>query len=106
VTDGTRLDGLVTLHQIKAVPQERWAQVSAGEVMTPVSQVRVVAPDKLLIEVLRILEAQDVNQVPVVAGDRLVGMITRDHLLRVLATKMELELPMGPGPIRTSADAV
>jgi CBS domain-containing protein len=74
--------------------------------MTPVSQVRVVALDKLLIEVLRILEAQDVNQVPVVAGDRLVGMITRDHLLRVLATKMELELPMGPGPIRTSADAV
>ena len=97
---------MVTLHQIKAVPHERWAQVSAGEVMTPVSQVRVVALDKLLIEVLRILEAQDVNQVPVVAGDRLVGMITRDHLLRVLATKMELELPMGPGPIRTSADAV
>ncbi|HSA85888.1 MAG TPA: hypothetical protein VLE46_06885 [Nitrospira sp.] len=42
-----------------------------------------------------ILEDQDVNQVPVAAGDRLVGMITRDHLLRVLAAKMELELPMG-----------
>jgi Zn-dependent protease/CBS domain-containing protein len=93
VTDGNRLEGLVTLHQIKAVPQERWPQVSAGEVMTPVSQVRVVAPDKLLIEVLRILEGQDVNQVPVVAGDRLVGMITRDHLLRVLAAKMELDVP-------------
>lgn len=93
VTDGKRLEGLVTLHQIKAVPQERWAQVSAGEVMTPVSQVRIVAPDKPLIEVLRILEGQDVNQVPVAAGDRLVGMITRDHLLRVLAAKMELDVP-------------
>ncbi len=29
----------------------------------------------------------------VVAGDRLVGMITRDHLLRVLAAKMELDVP-------------
>jgi Zn-dependent protease/CBS domain-containing protein len=106
VTDGNRLEGLVTLHQIKAVPQERWAQVSVGEGMTPISQVRVVAPDKPLLEVLRLLEGQDVNQVPVVAGDRLVGMITRDHLLRVLAAKMELEFPMGPGPIRASADAV
>lgn len=72
----------------------------------PVSQVRIVAPDKPLIEVLRLLEGQHVNQVPVAAGDRLLGMITRDHLLRVLAAKMELELPMGPGPIRASADAV
>ena len=46
-----------------------------------------------LLEVLRLLEGQDVNQVPVVADDRLVGMITRDHLLRVLAAKMELGLP-------------
>lgn len=53
-----------------------------------------------------ILEGQDVNPVPVAAGDRLVSMITRDHVLRVLAAKMELELRMGPSPIRTSADAV
>jgi predicted transcriptional regulator len=61
--------------------------------MTPVSQVRVVVPDQPLIDVLRILEGQDVNQVPVAAGDRLVGIITRDHLLRVLAAKMELDVP-------------
>ena len=42
VVDGSRLEGLVTLHQIKAVPQERWAQVSVGEAMTPVSQSQVL----------------------------------------------------------------
>lgn len=93
VTDGDRLKGLVTLHQIKAVPQERWAQVSVGDAMTPVSQVRIVPPDTPLLEVLRLMEGQDVNQVPVVAGDRLMGMITRDHLLRVLTAKMELDVP-------------
>lgn len=93
VTDGNRLEGLVTLHHIKAVPQERWAQVSVGETMMPLSQVRVVAPDKPLLEVFQLLEGQDVNQVPVAAGDRLMGMITRDHLLRVLAAKMELDVP-------------
>ena len=93
VTDGNRLKGLVTLHQIKAVPQERWAHVSVGDAMTPVSQLRIVPPDTPLLELLRLLEGRDINQVPVVAGDRLVGMITRDHLLRVLTAKMELGLP-------------
>lgn len=62
-------------------------------------------PIQPLLEMLRLLESQDVNQVPVVVGDRLVGIITRDHLLRVLAVKIELEFPIGPGPIRASADA-
>jgi CBS domain-containing protein len=93
VVDGSRLEGLVTLHQIKAVPQARWGQVSVGEAMTPVSQLRLVAPNQPILEVFQLLESQDVNQVPVVAGDRLVGMITRDHLLRVLAAKMELDVP-------------
>ncbi len=92
VTDGNRLEGLVTLHHIKAVPQKRWAQVSVGEVMTPMWQLRVVGPEKPLLDVLRLLECQDINQVPVVAGERLVGMITRDHLLRVLAAKIEMGL--------------
>ncbi|MCP9473453.1 MAG: site-2 protease family protein, partial [Nitrospira sp.] len=93
VADGDRLRGLVTLHQIKMVPQDRWPWVSVGDAMTPVSQVQVVSPDRPILEVLQLLEGQDINQVPVVDGDRLVGMITRDHLLRVLAAKMELELP-------------
>jgi CBS domain-containing protein len=78
------------LHHIKAAPQERWAQVSVEEAMTPVSQVRVVAPDQPLLEVLRLLESQDINQVPVVKNGSLLGMITRERLLRVLSAHLEL----------------
>jgi CBS domain-containing protein len=49
------------------------------------------------------MEGEDINQVPVVAGDRLWGMITRDHLLRVLSAKMELGLPAGASMTRASA---
>lgn len=93
VTYGNRLEGLVTCQHINAVPQERWAQVSVGEAMTPLAHVRVVSPEKSLLDVLRLLEGQDINQVPVTAGDRLLGMITRDHLLRVLTANMELGVP-------------
>ncbi len=93
VTDGNRLEGLVTYHHIKAMPQERWAQVSVGEAMMPLAHVRVVSPEKPLLDVLRLPEGQDVNQVPVAAGNRLLGMITRDHLLHVLTANMELGVP-------------
>jgi len=96
VTDGRRLEGLVTLHQIKAVPQERWPQVLVAEAMTPAAQVRTVPPGKPVLDVLRILEGEDINQVPVVDGDRLVGMITRDHLLRVLYANLELGVRQAP----------
>lgn len=90
LTDGAQLEGLVTLHHIKAVPQERWAQVSVAEAMTPVSQVRVVAPEQPLLDVLRILEGQDINQVPVVKNGSPLGMISRERLLRVLSAHVEL----------------
>lgn len=58
--------------------------------MTPVSQVRVVAPDQPLTEVLQLLESQDINQVPVAKYGSLLGMITRERLLRVLSAHVEL----------------
>jgi len=38
--------------------------------MTPVSQVRPMAPGTPILEVLQVLEGEDINQVPVIAGDR------------------------------------
>jgi CBS domain-containing protein len=50
----------------------------------------VVAPETPILEVLGIMEAGDVNQVPVVTGNRFLGMISRDHVLGVLYARMEL----------------
>jgi Zn-dependent protease len=101
-TDG-RLEGLVTLHQVKEVPQERWTNTSVGEAMTPSRRLRVVAPTTPVLEVLQVMEGEDINQVPVVSGERLLGIITRDHVLRVLSAKMEFAFAVEPGLDRTSA---
>ncbi len=90
VAEGSRLDGLVTLHQIKAVPQSRWTDVSVEEAMTPLAKLRLVAPETPVLEVLQAMKGEDINQVPVAKGGQLVGMLTRDHILRVLSAKMEL----------------
>lgn len=84
------LNGIVTLHHIKAVPPERWSSTRVDEAMTPVEKVRVTVPETPLLEVLRMMEGEDINQIPVVSGDRLLGMLTRDQLLRVLSARMEM----------------
>ncbi len=102
VADGDRLEGLVTLHQVKAVPQDQWTRTSVGEAMTPAAKVRAVAPETPILDVLQVMEREDVNQVPVISGERLVGMMTRDQLLRVLSAKMELDVPEEQGLTRGS----
>jgi len=58
--------------------------------MTQIDRLRAVAPETPIKEVLRVMEQHDVNQVPVTQDGRLLGMITRDHLLRVLYANLEV----------------
>jgi Zn-dependent protease len=90
VSQNGRLEGLVTLHQVKAVPQERWGDSFVVQAMTPMDRLYAVAPETAILDVLRGMEQHDVNQVPVTQDGRLLGMITRDHLLRVLYANLEL----------------
>lgn len=90
VSQNGRLEGLITLHQVKAIPQERWNDSVVAQAMTPIDRLHAVAPETPITEVLRVMEQHDVNQVPVTQDGRLLGMITRDHLLRVLYANLEL----------------
>jgi len=90
VSRNGRLEGLITLHQVKAIPQERWNDSVVAQVMTPIDRLHTVAPETPITEVLKVMEQHDVNQVPVTQDGRLLGMITRDDLLRVLYANLEL----------------
>ncbi len=90
VTEGGRLTGLLTLHEIKAIPQERWAVVTAGEVMTPAEKVTAVEPKADLLTALKKMDDANVAQMPVLAGGELVGMIGREQILHYVRVRGEL----------------
>jgi len=52
--------------------------------------VRHAAPEEPLIGVLERMQTDDVNQMPVVSDARIVGLISRDSILRMIQTRMEL----------------
>jgi predicted transcriptional regulator len=90
VTEGGRLTGLLTLHEIKAVPQERWAAVTAGDVMTPAEKVTVVESRADLLGALEKMDDAGVAQMPVLANGELVGMIGREQILHYVRLRAEL----------------
>jgi Zn-dependent protease len=82
--------GLLTLHQIKGVPQSEWPTTSAARIMMPASQSKSVEPDSGLWMVLQEMERDGVTQLPVMAEGQILGMLTREGITRFLRTLREL----------------
>ena len=92
VVDDGQPRGLVTLRDVTQVPRERWDWVSVSEVMAPWSRLASVRPDTALLSALQVMDDQRVGQLPVVDGDRLVGLLTREEVLHYLRLRAELGL--------------
>jgi Zn-dependent protease len=98
ITDD-RLVGLMNVHALNAVPRDEWDENSIQAVMIPREKILWAAPEEPLLRLLERLLAADINQMPVVSeseneGSHIIGMVTRDSILRVMQTRAEL----GPLP--------
>ena len=90
VVSGSQIMGMMTLHNIKAVPREQWSTETVKEAMTPFDKLKWVRPDEELSSVLQILTADNINQVPVVQDNEIVGMISRENLLNFVNIRNRL----------------
>lgn len=78
------LAGILSAHQIRAVPEPLWDSTTAGEAMVPSAKMRAMQPEQLIADVLVEMESQDLTHLPVVKEGRVVGVIGRDRILGVL----------------------
>lgn len=91
VGDG-RLEGIVTLQNIKAVPQQKWEVTQVRDIMTPVDKLEVAHLEQDALSVMEQMDENSINQIPVVSEGRVVGLIDRDNLIRFLHTRSELRI--------------
>lgn len=82
--------GLITLTDIRRVPREEWASTTVYRAMTPASQLVSVSPAQSLMSVLQAMAAHDVNQLPVVQGRELAGMLDRGDVMRFIQVRRDL----------------
>jgi len=90
VVDGGAVVGLITPHEVKEIPRERWGKVAVAEAMRPLERLHMVSPDSPVADSLEIMAREDVHQLPVVAGGRLEGVVSRGDVIRALKTREQL----------------
>ncbi len=90
VVQGSLVRGLLTIHNIKGVPQGRWGTTTVEQVMTPLDGLKRVGPEEELWAAMQNMTADGVNQLPVMDDGQLLGMLGRDNIVSFIRIKGEL----------------
>ena len=92
VAEKGQFTGLITLNEVKAIPQARWPFTTVYDVMVPLERLRTVTPETPVTEALEIIGRENIHQLPVVSNGQLEGMISRDQIMNQLLTRAELKM--------------
>ena len=90
VADEGRLEGVLVLPNIKSLPRRNWEVTQLKEIMTPVDKLRTAHPDQKALSILEQMDESEIGQMPVVSESGVIGLITRDSLMRFLRIHSEL----------------
>ncbi|HTC34156.1 MAG TPA: site-2 protease family protein [Bryobacteraceae bacterium] len=90
VQQNGEISGLVTPHEIKEIDRPRWPFTTLVDIMRPLDELHTVAPTTPVMEALETMGRDDVNQLPVVSGKHLDGVVTRANVVDFLHTRAEL----------------
>lgn len=82
--------GLVTLSDLRHVPQEDWATTSVYKAMTPRDKLVTVTPRTEALAALGLMAERNINQLPVMENRDALGLLTRAGLIQAIQLGVEL----------------
>lgn len=91
VVDGSRLEGIITVSDLKKVPREQWRSLTVTGLIQPVTVENSIDPDTPVKEALNRMSLTGLSRLLVMEHGRMAGIVTLKDLLEFLALKMELE---------------
>jgi len=89
VEQGGRFLGMVCLRDLQKSERSAWDRITAGDIMTPASELACVSPGTDAGEALAVLAQRNVNQLPVLEAQKLVGLLRREDILTWLSLHEE-----------------
>jgi Zn-dependent protease/CBS domain-containing protein len=90
VVAGEELLGIVTLSDVRRVPRDDWNAATVYRAMTPAAELMTVQPDEDLTKVMEIMTSGGLNQIPVLEGRLLAGMIERSDIIAYIQARQLL----------------
>ncbi len=77
--------GLVTVDAIREVPRQEWPMTPATQIMTPLDKLDTTQPNAILWSALEKMGRDGVDQLPVIDGNGVVGVLSREDIVHYLA---------------------
>jgi len=94
VCQDNRPVGIVTITDVKGLPQEKWAQTPVEQIMTR-EPLYSVSPEDDLNSAMKLIAQHDLNQVLVLSQGQCVGLLSRADIIRYLQLSQELRMKSG-----------
>lgn len=82
--------GFLTIHQIREVPRDQWNSTRARDCMLPLSEVHTVPPEEDMMEAMKEMDSDGVNQLPVMREGHILGLLSRESIITYLRNAQEL----------------
>src|SRR5438270_1706816 len=90
VDRGDRVVGLLTLHDLKEIPRPSWRTTTAAQAMIPLEKLSSIYPNAELWTAMEKMGRDGINQMPVMLGNNLVGMLSRGDIVKYLQTQQQV----------------
>ncbi len=92
VRDGHGIEGIITPYEVIETDRTRWAQTTVEQAMRPLDRLPAVDPETPISEALEIMDRENANELPVAKNGRIEGFLTRGGVMRLLQTRLALEM--------------
>ncbi|MDI6689361.1 MAG: site-2 protease family protein [Actinomycetota bacterium] len=91
VVENDQLLGVITLHDIKEIPQGDWSRVTAREIVVPPKESCIISYREEAVNALMQMAREEIGHLLVVdENGSLVGLVTRSDIIRLIKVKTEL----------------
>jgi Zn-dependent protease len=82
--------GLLTIHQVREVPREQWSSTRVRDHMLPLTALHTIRPEEDMVEAMKEMDSDGVNQMPVIRDGHMIGLLSRESIITYLRNAQEL----------------
>ncbi|MDP3012570.1 MAG: site-2 protease family protein [Candidatus Hydromicrobium sp.] len=84
-----RFIGVISLHDIKGVSKEEWAEVKIGDIVKSVSESEKVDMSMEISDAIKKMGKNDLGHLVIMSGNKLRGIITKSDVMRFIRIRSE-----------------
>jgi len=89
VEENDHLVGIITIEDLRRVPRTKWSKIKVSEIMTGAEKLLTLRPADTAYDAFLKMANNEFGRLPVVENNKVVGLVTRNSIILLLAVKCD-----------------